>query len=79
MADSPYSGIAEVDLLEIKVNLLKILKGERFTAQSVPSLSVARRIESLADVRQELVLVQQALDCLLDEPLYTDRTFMKAV
>lgn len=58
---SPYTGLKEHELLEIKSNLLKILSGKRFQATSVSGFSGSRRIESLSEVRAELVLVNQAL------------------
>jgi hypothetical protein len=76
---SPYDGIAEEDLLVIKSNLLKILKGDRFSSQNVPGLSYARRIESLADVRTELVFVQAALDALDSDTAPVTRSFLRAV
>ena len=76
---SPYDGIEEEDLLQIKANLLKILKGDRFSAQNVPGLSYSHRIESLADVRTELVFVNQAIAALDPDTAPVTRSFLRAV
>ena len=76
---SPYDELDEESLLGIKLNLLKILKGDRFAAQNVPGLSYSRRIESLADVRTELVFVTQALDALDPATAPCTRSFLRAV
>lgn len=75
---SPYDGLNEVTLLEIQLNLTKLLSGKRFSSQNVPGLSYTRRIDSLSEVRQELVYVQQALNAVRgDEPV--TRSYFKAV
>ncbi len=79
MPASPYDGTEETDLLEIKAFFLKCLKGKSFSAQNIPGLSYARRVESLKDVREELILVNNALDNLSDDPRFTDRTYMSPV
>lgn len=76
---SPYSGLSEEDLLGIKLNFLKILKGERLLSQGVPGLSSSRRIDSLAEVRIELRFVQDALDSLRPGAAPITRSFLKAV
>lgn len=76
---SPYDGLAEEDLLGIKAGLLKILKLKAFSSQNVPGLNYARRIDSLAEVRTELVYVNAALDALNPDNAPIDRTYMKAV
>ena len=75
---SPYDGIDLETLLQIKLNLVKIVSGQRFSAQNVPGLSYARRIDSLADARQELVYVTQAINTLEGDPPIT-RSFLQAV
>ena len=75
---SPYDGIDLETLLQIKLNLVKLLTGKRFQSQNVPGLSYTRRIESLAEVRTELVYVTQAIENLEgNEPI--TRSFLKAV
>jgi len=76
---SPYDGIEEEDLLGIKAFLLKCLKGKAFSSQNVPGLSYSLRMESLADVRNELVLVQQAIDGLDPDTAPVDRVTMRAI
>lgn len=75
---SPYDGIDESDLLEIKAALLKALKLKVFTSQNVPGLAYGRRMDSLEDVRKELVLVQAALDALDPETKPVNFTYMRA-
>ena len=76
---SPYDGIAEEDLLGIKAHLLRILKGDTFASQNVPGLSYARRIDSIQDVRNELVLVNMAIDALDPDTAPIDRVYMRAL
>jgi len=75
---SPYDGLEEADLLEIKANLLRILTGKRFVSQNVPGLNYTRKIESLAEVRTELQYVQQALDAKNPATRPVTRSYMKA-
>ena len=75
---SPYDGLDLETLLQVKLNLVKLLTGKRFQSQNVPGLSYTRRIESLTEVRTELVYVTQAIEALEgDQPI--TRSFLKAV
>ena len=76
---SPYTGLPIETLLEIQLNLVKLLSGKRFASQNVPGLSYARRVESLAEARTELVYVQQAIDALDPDTAPVTRSFLKAV
>lgn len=75
---SPYSGLDEETLLEIKLNLIKILSGKRLVSQSQPGLSYGRRVDSLEDARKELVLVQDAILALNPDTAPVDRVYMRA-
>lgn len=75
---TPYVNISLADLTLIKGNLLKILEGKQFSSQNVPGLSYARRVDSLADVRSELTLVQEAIDDYDPTTARVDRTYMQA-
>lgn len=76
---SVYDSLEEEDLLGIKAWLLKCLKGKAFSSQNVPGLNYSRRLESLADVRQELSLVQAALDNLDPDKAVPEKVTMRAI
>lgn len=76
---SPYDGISEEDLLQIKANLLGILKGKKLASQNVPGVSWSRPIASLEDARNELRLVNLAIDALDPDTAPITRVTMKAV
>jgi hypothetical protein len=58
---TPYTGTSEPTLLKIRTFFEEQLSGEVFQATNVPGLQSQRRLESLADVRAELQLVNEEL------------------
>jgi len=75
---TPYDGLEESDLLELKSFYLKVLTGKLLMASNIPGLSWTKRVPSMEEARVELVLVNAALDNISGDPQFTDRTFMKA-
>jgi len=59
--------------------LVAILSGKRLASQNVPGISYSRRIESLEDARNELVLVNAAIDALTPGNAPVTRSIVKAV
>lgn len=76
---SPYDGIEEEDLMEIKAYFLRILKGKEFTTTNVPGLLAGKRVPSLEEARNELVLVQTALDACDPDKHPVSMTYIRAV
>jgi hypothetical protein len=79
---TPYTGLEEADLLAIRKNLRDILAGKKLASTSIQGASSSRRIDSLQDVRRELMLVNQALreidPDLYGKPLVT-RTYGQGI